>query len=65
MTSLNPKSLKQARILWSKLGDIPINSDEEIEEDFLDFTAGTDIHEIWYWFEEYFNCSVAKDLMQL
>ena len=38
--------------LWDKLGDIPINDDEEIEEDFLHFEKGTDRYTIWHWFEE-------------
>ena len=50
------------RKLWEILGDIPVN-DNEIEEPFLHFEVGTDRFEIWYWFEETFNLSVAKDLM--
>ena len=38
--------------LWGKLGDIPINDNEEIDEDFLHFKKGTDRYEIWRWFEE-------------
>ena len=34
-----------------------------IEEDFLDFRAGTHREEIWHWFEDTFDLSVAKDLM--
>ena len=30
-----------------------------------DFPIGTHREEIWYWFEERFNISVAKDLMRL
>lgn len=55
----------QAKELWAKLGDIPVNAYEEIDEPFLDFKKGEDIYEIWHWFEETFKCSVAKDLMGL
>lgn len=60
-----PGLYERAKELWSKLGDIPINDDEEIEETFLDFPAGTDKFDIWSWFEEQFNLSVAIDLMHL
>ena len=49
--------------LWDKLGDVPCNSNEDTEEVFLDFPAGTHKYEIWHWFEETFDLSVAKDLM--
>lgn len=53
------------KTLWEQLGDIPINDNDEIDEKFLDFPKGTDRFEIWHWFEETFNVSVAKDLMGL
>lgn len=59
------KTLEKAKELWEELGDIPVNDQEEIDEPFLDFEIGTDIYEIWHWFEETFNVSVAKDLMNL
>jgi len=59
------KSLEKAKELWEELGDIPVNDKEEIDEPFLDFEIGIDMYEIWHWFEETFNVSVAKDLMNL
>ena len=55
----------QAKELWSKLGDIPINDNDEIETGFLHFDAGSDKVEVWQWFEQRFGCSVAEDLMGL
>ena len=57
--------LKEAKAKWELLGDVPVNNKEEIDEKFLDFEKGTCIYEIWTWFEETFNVSVAKDLMNL
>ncbi len=51
--------------LWQQLGDIPINENEEIEEKFLHFDIGTSTQEIWHWFADEFDLSVAKDLMGL
>jgi hypothetical protein len=54
-----------ARKLWEMLGDVPTNEDDEIDGPFLHFEIGTDKFEIWHWFEEKFDLSVAKDLMFL
>lgn len=51
--------------LWELLGNVPVNEDDEIEEPFLHFGIGTDREEIWSWFEETFDLSVAKNLMKL
>jgi len=57
-------TLKEIKILWEKLGDIPINEDnEEIEESFLHFPIGTSRYIIRHWFEEHFNLSIHDDLM--
>ena len=37
--------------LWGLFDDIPINEEEEIEEDFLVWPTGTDRFEIWKWFD--------------
>lgn len=55
--------LQEAKSLWAEFGDIPVNEDGDIEEAFLDFPVGTDQLEIWHWFEDEFNLSVAEDLM--
>lgn len=50
--------------LWEDFGEVPMNSDtEEIEEQWRHFLPGTRREEIWHWFEEQFNISVAEDLM--
>lgn len=48
------------RKLWEKLGDIPIDKDERIEEPFEHFPKGTDRYEIWHWFEDRFDIEVAS-----
>lgn len=55
--------IDDARRLWAMLGDIPVNDDGALEEPFLAFPVGTDREDIWSWFEEVFNISVAVDLM--
>ena len=49
-------------LLWDKLGDIPINEAEELEESFQMFDAGIDNTEVWQWFEEFFDISLGKEL---
>ena len=59
--------LVKAKELWSKLGDIPTDDNERIDEDFVTntvtFEKGTDVYYIWHWFEETFDVSVAENLM--
>lgn len=58
-------SLSIAKELWERLSDIAIDENDCIDEPFLFFEAGTENTEIWHWFEEKFNISIAKDLMFL
>lgn len=58
-------AMEYAKCLWAKLGNTPVNDDNETEEAFLHFESGTDCHDIWHWFESEFNVSVATDLMNL
>lgn len=52
--------------LWLSFEDVPMNPiTEEIECEWNGFPIGTHREEIWHWFEETFNVSVAKDLMRL
>lgn len=46
------KSIELLTCLWEKLGDIPIDGDDCIEEPFEHFPVGTSRYEIWHWFEE-------------
>lgn len=52
----------QARILWRLLGDCPIDENECIDVQFLDFPIGTHREDIWHWFEDTFDVRV-HDLM--
>ncbi len=59
-----------ARLLWKELADVPLNQFEEIDAKFivsnvLTFEKGTDINDIWSWFEETYNISIAEDLICL
>lgn len=45
--------------LWKKFGNVMIDDNECILEDFLGFAAGTFREEIWYWFDERYSKGVA------
>ncbi len=53
---------KKAKELWLQFGDTPINNKDEIELPFLHFPAGANRFDVWHWFEETFDLSVARDL---
>lgn len=46
--------------LWLLFGEIPINDNDEILEEFLDFREGTDRMEIWHWFDERYSKGVSE-----
>lgn len=56
------RTLEELKELWKEFSEVPINNDDEIERDFLDFEAGTDRFEIWEWFDEQCPNGVYKDL---
>ena len=58
------KNEQEAFKSWQKLGDIPVDDNEEIEISFRHFPIGTDKFEIWQWCEDEFDCSVAIDLLK-
>lgn len=49
---------------WDQLSDVPVNDFDEIELDFLGFSAGTHREEIWRWFERSNPEFVVGDVMQ-
>ena len=64
----DPKAIAMA--LWEDLKTVPVYhdgtlDDECLEEDWLIFPAGTHREEVWHWFEDYFDVSVATDLMKV
>ncbi len=57
-------ALKAAKLEWATLVDIPVNNDGETLSSFKQFPEGTDVHDIWRWFEgAFYKVSVACDLM--
>jgi hypothetical protein len=46
---------------WSEFGDIPANSDDEIEVDFYWWEKGTYRFDIWHWFDEKLSNGLVLD----
>jgi len=53
-----------AKQLWAEFGDVPIDEDDNTESEFKHFPAGTRKWDIWHWFEETYDVSIAEDLMK-
>ncbi|MGM9779769.1 MAG: hypothetical protein ACI3ZD_15770 [Prevotella sp.] len=49
--------------LWDQFSEVPVNNDDEIEEDFLFFSAGTSKFDVWHWFDERCPNNLHDDLM--
>lgn len=48
--------------LWELLGNVPVNSEDEIEQNFYIWEEGTDKFEIWHWFDDKFEEGLGKYL---
>lgn len=55
--------LKEAKRLWADLEDVPVSETECLEIEWNGFPVGTFREDIWKWFEETYDVSVAVDLM--
>ena len=49
--------------LWQAFEAIPVNNDDEIETDFLNFSKGTSKFDVWHWFDERCPNNLHDDLM--
>lgn len=47
--------------LWNEFSNIPINIEDEIEEDFYCWKKGTYRFDIWHWFDEKLPNGLAID----
>lgn len=46
--------------LWESFADVPMNPEtEEIEEDFMEFPAGTKREDVWHWFDKNHSKGIA------
>lgn len=45
--------------LWRRLGEIPVDDDGYIQEDYMGYDAGTDREEIWEWFDEHYSGGIS------
>lgn len=46
--------------LWEEFGDVLVDDDECILDDFLGFECGTHREAVWHWFDERYSGGVAK-----
>jgi len=49
---MTPKIDEALEKLWNAFGDIPVDDEDHIEEDFLHFECGTDRFDVWHWFDD-------------
>lgn len=56
----NPKITKHVEMMWRELGDVPVNENMDIQEDFGGFPKGTNAEVIWQWIEEAFDVTVHE-----
>ena len=54
-------TIEELKEIYFGLEDIPINDQEEIEEDYYIWEKGTDRQSIWDWFDEKCPNGFIKD----
>lgn len=51
--------------LWEEFGNIILDEDDRIAEDFYIWKEGTDRDIIWHWFDDNYSNGLARGLMGL
>jgi hypothetical protein len=54
-------TLEELEKLWEDFSNVPINNNDEIEEDFHLWEKGECRFEIWHWFDELLPNGLVKD----
>lgn len=69
MKKINNMTIEERDIfvkdLWENFSNIIIDEEEKTEENFYIWNKGTDINEIWNWFDENYSKGLATGLMGL
>ena len=63
MTEMTDKKRKIIDQLWSSLGNILVDENDNIEQGWRHFPVGTSKFYIWHWIEEKYDISIAEDLI--
>ena len=58
-------SLDEIRRLWKEFSEVPVDNDDKIGRDFLDFKKGTDRFEVWHWFDDQCPNGLKQDLVEV
>lgn len=58
----NKCSIEELDRMWTEFGDIPIDNDDNIEEAFYDWPAGTCRFDIWHWFDAQYPMGLSAHL---
>ena len=51
--------IEAQKVLWQELGNVPIDENECLEEDFYIWSKGTHREEVWEWFDEHYPNGVT------
>lgn len=49
--------------MWNEFADIPIDDNDEIEQDFYHWEKGTYRFDIWHWFDEKLPNGLAMEFI--
>lgn len=58
------ETLETLYALWDKLADVPVNDEDQLDEDLYPFKKGTPREEVWQWFERRHPKFVVGEVQQ-
>ena len=65
---IGKKTLPELYKLWDALADVPVlvraGGEAVLDEPFLDFQTGTNVENVWHWFEAQNPTFICGDVMQ-
>ncbi|WP_336129443.1 hypothetical protein [Mesoflavibacter sp. CH_XMU1422-2] len=53
-------TIENLKIMWEEFSNIPIDLNDEIDEDFYHWEKGTYRFDIWHWFDEKLPNGIAE-----
>ena len=61
--AMKEKAKEVAMEVWGEFGNVIVDEDDNIEQGWRHFPAGTSKFDVWHWIEDKYDVSIAEDLM--
>ncbi len=58
-----PYTMDELEELWKLFAEVPVNEDQELDANFMHFTVGDSVTDVWHWFEDVNPMFKVKDMI--